>query len=142
MRQAQAGVTLVEMLVVLAVIAVMAGGTLAVLARDRQAAPLARAVATMTADLEQAAARNADRLSGFSVQWAGDGYVIQTGPDALRRDLPRGVVLRGSAELVAVSALGIPADLQAVTFALSSGAHTTTLQFDGVSVTKDRSHAR
>jgi len=134
MRDQQAGVTLIEILVVLVVIAVASGGAVALLVGDRSAPPLSRAVVMMSQDIERARIANVSRLSGIEMRLTEDGYSIRSGGIETRRDLPGNVRLNGAPAQFIVSPLGLPHDLQPLSVALTSGAQTKRLQFDGLTL--------
>lgn len=134
-RHAQSGVTLVEMLVALAIVAVLAGSAVALLPVGRSQAPLDHALRDLSQDLMQVAQTNALTATGFTVEWTDTSYRILAGGTIVSRDLPNGVDLqiKGTSPFV-VSSLGVPEDLRPITMTLKARRADRELHFDGLNL--------
>ena len=136
MRRSQAGLTLIEVLVVLAIVAIMSGSAVMVLPRDAAPSGLENAARGLTQDLRNTAEATASRAVPVQFEWTQSSYHLTAGSRTLTRELPAGVVL--TADLAApylVSAVGVPSRLVPLHLTLSGVQRDIRLQFDGLTVT-------
>ena len=85
-RQTDTGVTLLEMLIVLTVLAVVTGSALTLLpVRGPSSSDM---LATLADDLDRAAEENILRAAGMMVGWTTDSYRITVGQETITGTLP------------------------------------------------------
>lgn len=130
-RHRQAGVTLIEMMIVLVVIGVATGAVtlgLGLLSRDDQAqAEARRLAAAISLGVDDALISATPR----QVIWDAQGYRIGAGA---RHLLDAGVVLARGDGLADAAVLSAGADSAPVVFSLSGGGAAWDVIFDGLSV--------
>lgn len=135
MRRGEAGLTLLEVLVVLAVLSVIAGSAITLVPVTRAGAPLDRAAAALADDLTRAGTGNAVRATGLEIDWSDRGYRIRGGGLDTSRDLPAGVILTATqVPPFKVSTLGYPEALRPLDLTLAAGSKRVALRFDGLSM--------
>ena len=144
-RASDSGVSLIEMLVVLAIVGVMAGAVLTLPQLARSPSPLDSAHDQLAQDLRDAASTGALTASSFVMSWTETGYTIKQAGQETRRDLPAGVTLGAQGQPpFAVSHLSVPAGLEPLKLTLTSARNRADLLFDGLSLqgVKGQRHAR
>lgn len=133
MRQGEAGLTLIEILVVLAILAVVAGSAVFVMPRDAGSASLARVSETLVTDLTRAAQIAAPLARPMTLSWTRTSYSIETGTGLETRELPSAITLRSALESpFHVTAFGLPAEIDPLVLELSNTQGSLIVQFDGL----------
>ena len=134
-RVSDSGLSLIEMLVVLAIVGVMAGAVLTLPQLARGPSPIDTARDQLAQDLRDAASTGALTASAFVMTWTETGYIIRQAGQETRRDLPAGVTLGSQTQPpFAVSHLSIPAGLEPLELTLTSAKARSKFVFDGLSL--------
>jgi prepilin-type N-terminal cleavage/methylation domain-containing protein len=136
MRHTEAGLTLIEMLVALSIVAVMAGSAVALLPRGNTAPNAQRALGSLMHDLNAAAGKTAALALPLELDWSAESYTLTTGSRVDLHTLPKGVQLRADLPPpYRVSAVGVPQDLAPLRLTLTDASRSESLQFDGLRAT-------
>jgi len=135
-RQRNAGVTLLEMLTVLTVLAVITGSALTLLpVRGPSSSDV---LATLADDLDRAAKDNIVRATGMTVAWTADSYRITVGRKTITGAWPIGEPVTATSEPpFLVSALGVPERMRSLVLTHPDG----VIVFDGISARREASDA-